>query len=80
MRMEIRFIQQSDPVWNELMQYAHDCSWSAGPWLAKDMAENKFNDWERVLVATEGNAIAGYCTFAMTDCIPEVSYHPYIGY
>ncbi len=78
--MEIKFVMQEDPIWRELMQYALDCSWSAGPWLAKDMAERRFKGWERVLVAMEGNAIAGYCTLAKTDCIPEVPYSPYIGY
>jgi len=44
------------------------------------MRENKFTDYERVLIVLESNTIAGYCTLAKTDCIPDVIYKPYIGY
>ena len=44
------------------------------------MLQNKFNEWERVFVAHEDSEIAGYCTFAETDCIPDVSYTPYVGF
>lgn len=33
-----------------------------------------------MIVALHGNDIAGYCTVAKSDCIPNVSYTPYIGY
>ena len=41
---------------------------------------NTFTDWERVIVALHENNIAGYCTVAKSDCTPNVSYTPYIGY
>lgn len=33
-----------------------------------------------MIVALHENDIAGYCTVAKSDCIPNVSYTPYIGY
>lgn len=44
------------------------------------MMNNGFKDWERVIVALNDDEICGYCTVAITDCIPDVHYTPYIGY
>lgn len=76
----IKAIKYGDDLWELVIGYAKDCSWSAGSFLAKQMKENGFTDWERVFVATDGLQICGYCTLAKTDCIPEVEYTPYIGY
>lgn len=70
----------SDTWWYSVADYAQNCSWSAGKNLAKEMRERKFLDWERVFVALDNETIAGYCTFAEKDCIPNVPYTPYIGY
>lgn len=51
--MEIRAIQFEDNLWNRVIQYAKSCSWKAGSFLAKQMLENRFSDWERVFVATK---------------------------
>ena len=67
-------------LWEKLAEYADNCSWSAGKNLAKQMRANDFYDWERVFIALVDNCIAGYCTFAKTDCISNVPYTPYIGY
>ncbi len=78
--MEIKPITNNDDLWHPVMEYAKNCSWRAGPYLAKQMQNNGFADWERVFAVTEGSAIAGYCTLAKTDCIPDVAYTPYIGF
>lgn len=78
--MKIRVLQFEDDLWDQVIQYAENCSWKAGPFLAKHMLENRFSDWERVFVAIEGAKIAGYCTIAKTDSIPKVSYTPYISF
>ena len=44
------------------------------------MDNNLFTEWERVIIAIDEQKICGYCTVARTDCIPDVSYTPYIGY
>ena len=78
--MEIKPLIFGDELWAPLAEYAHKCSWSAGKNLAKLMRENGFCDWERVFVALDHTIIAGYCTLAKNDCIPNVPYSPYIGF
>lgn len=78
--MEFMTITSSDNMWDKVSEYAQNCSWNAGKSLSKNMSENVFTDWERVIVALHGQNIAGYCTVAKSDCIPNVLYTPYIGY
>lgn len=78
--MQIKLITATHELWESTIKYAEKCSWGAGPFLAKDMREKKFTNWERILVALENNMIVGYCTLVKTDCIPDVTYTPYIGY
>lgn len=44
------------------------------------MEADVFTNWERVIIAHQGEQICGYCTVAEADCIPNVPYTPYIGY
>lgn len=78
--MQIRIITPSDELWNEVEEYAENCSWSAGKYLSNEMKNRSFLDWERVIVCFEDKEICAYCTVAKKDCIPNVSYTPYIGY
>jgi N-acetylglutamate synthase-like GNAT family acetyltransferase len=78
--MEIRAICQSDELWQKTIEYALRCPWKAGPFLGRAMKENQFTEWERVFVALNQEKVIGFCTLAKTDCIPDVSYCPYIGY
>lgn len=79
-RIDIRFLTTADPLWCEVIAYARGCSWRAGQSLASAMERGNFTSWEGVIVALDGKTIAGYCTVAKTDCLPDVSYSPYIGY
>ena len=78
--MNFRAITSSDVRWNRVRDYAAECSWRAGKALANDMDNNAFEDWERVVVAFDDDNICGYCTVTKIDCIPDVSYTPYIGF
>ena len=78
--MDYIMLTSSDELWQKVRNYAEDCSWSAGKSLADAMDKQLFTDWERVIVALDQETICGYCTVAKTDCIPNVSYTPYIGY
>ena len=69
-----------DMLSESVAEYADNCSWGAGSILAKQMRQNEFNDWEKVFVAIENSNIAGYCTLAADDCIPDIPYTPYIGF
>ena len=79
--MEISVITYGHPLWDETAQYAENCSWKAGPYLAQRMRNNEFADVERVIVATEDDKPVAYCTFALRDELPETSkYTPFIGF
>jgi predicted N-acetyltransferase YhbS len=78
--MEIKAIRPGDDLWQKTIEYALECSWKAGPFLAKAMKENKFSDWERVFVVVTEERVIGFCTMTKTDCIPDVSYYPFIGF
>ncbi len=78
--MKFLTITSSDDLWTTVAQFAHNCSWGAGKSLSQMMSNNAFTEWERVIVAMHDNHIAGYCTVAKNDCIPNVPYTPYIGY
>jgi len=78
--MTMQALVFGDILWESVAEYAHNCSWGAGAILASQMRQNKFNEWERVFVALEGDNIAGYCTFAAADCIPDVPYTPYVSF
>lgn len=78
--MTIKPLTTRDDLWEPLAEYAETCSWRAGKFLSKQMRSKGFIDWERVFVALHNFNIAGYCTLAKADCIPDVPYTPYIGY
>ena len=78
--MTIKIITSADAEWLNVIEYAQGCSWRAGKNLSDAMKEDKFTEWERVFVAIEAEKIAGYCTIAKRDCIPDVPYTPYIGF
>ncbi|MCM1189653.1 MAG: GNAT family N-acetyltransferase [bacterium] len=78
--MNFLAITSSDAIWKKVIQFSQNCSWGAGKSLSQNMSDNIFTDWERVIIALQGDDIAGYCTVAKNDCIPNVPYTPYIGY
>ena len=81
MSMDIQLIRQGHPLWEKTIAFAQGSSWKAGPFLARRMRANDFLDWERVVVAADGENLAGYCTFTEKDELPEDSgFSPFIGF
>jgi len=78
--MEIKLLYPGDKLWDNVADYATNCTWDAGKYLAKRMRQHEFTDWEAVFVALDGMQIAGYCALTKTDCLPDVLYTPYIGF
>lgn len=78
--MIFKEITSSDELWSKARDYASECSWRAGKSLANAMDNNIFTDWERVVIALAHDKICGFCTITKVDCIPDISYTPYIGY
>ena len=64
--MNIHAIEQSDPLWLLVAEYAETCSWSAMARMAAFMRENRFCDWERVFVAEEGGNFRGLCALVQS--------------
>lgn len=79
--VEVSIIQQGHKLWDELIQFCENCSWKAGPFLARLMIENQFLEWERVIAACVDGKLAGYCTFMEKDELPdEYDFKPFIGF
>ena len=79
--MEIQLLTPDHPLWQKTVSFAENCAWKAGPFLAKQMKENGFLPWERVLAACEGEEIVGFCTLSQKDELPEnLPYAPFIGF
>lgn len=76
--MYISKIEKNSEIWNELINYAKNCSWIVGKHLAGLMAENSFTEWEGVFAAVSEEKIVGFCTFMKTDYYPENRYSPWI--
>lgn len=79
--LEIFLMTQGHPRWDETIALAENCSWKAGPFLAKMMRDNAFTDWERVCAAFVDGKAVGFCTFAEKDELPEeYQFTPFIGF
>ena len=78
--MEICAYTPGAPGWDALADYAAGCSWRAGRSMADWMRSGKPLPWERCFAALEQGRFRGFCTLAAQDCIPELSYTPYVGY
>lgn len=78
--MDYHIISPKEPLWKKVTAFAKACTWSAGNKLAIQMEEKDFAEWERVLVAMDGDTIAGYCTLTEKDSLPVSEFTPYIGY
>ena len=78
---EIVVMSYGHKHWNETMEFAKNCSWRAGAYLAQKMKENDFESNERVIAAYIDSSIAGFCTFANKDEISEeYGFTPFVGF
>ena len=81
MEIMIEIMTSTHPLWNKTISFAEKCSWRAGAALARKMRENDFAENERVLIALENDDIAGFCTFANKDELPqEYDFTPFISF
>ena len=78
--MNILPIEPGHPLWARVIEYAGQCSWRAGPYLASAMRSGALTGWERVFAASEAGEVCGYCTLTRADCIPDVPCTPWIGF
>lgn len=67
--------------WEQTILFAGNCSWNAGPFLAKRMIENEFQEWERVCVICADEKVAGFATFTEKDELSDkYDFAPFIGF
>ena len=79
--MEIQLIQNEHPLWEKTACFAESCAWRTGAFLAERMRENRFQPWERVIIALDGEQIAGFCTITERDELPDdAPFSPFIGF
>ena len=78
--MEVIILSKDDNYWNKTINLAEHCSWAAGPYLAKKMKNNEFEDFECPFAAVEDEKVVGFCTLTKTDYIPDCKYTPWIGF
>ena len=79
--MNILLISQEHPLWEKTAEFAQNCSWKAGQFLAERMRKYDFRDWERVIIAADHEQIAGFCTLTEKDELPDdASFSPFIGF
>jgi len=76
--LEILKVEKDSELWQQLTDYAENCSWIVGRHIAGMLRENRFEDWESIFAALSGDKIIGYCTFLKTDYYPENRYSPWI--
>lgn len=79
--IDIQIMKYGHKYWNATAEFALNCSWRAGGYLTKLMRENSFAEEERVLVALVDGKLAGFCTYAKKDELPEeYDFTPFIGF
>lgn len=78
--MEICTFAPGEPGWKALAAYGEQCSWGAGKSMAAWMRSQEPLPWERAFAALDQGKICGYCTLAARDCIPGITYTPFVGY
>lgn len=79
--VEIYLMKKEHEYWNEIISFAERCSWKAGPFLAKKMQANEFNEWEKVCAICENGKVVGFSTFTERDELSEqYGFTPFIGF
>lgn len=63
-----------------LAEYAKDCSWRAGKSLANKINRGFYNDEARFICKYSEGKIIAFCALVNDDCIPNVTYKPYISF
>lgn len=80
--IEIVLMKRGHRLWSKTINYAENCSWKAGRYLAELMKQNRFIKWERVLIALDTcENIVGFCAFMEKDELPDrYDFSTFIGF
>ena len=81
--MDIRIFEETadQALWLKQMQ---GCDWRAGTFLYSLLKEGRFHEQyghrSRVLLLTDGDKLAAFCTYAEKDDIPDTALKPWLGF
>ena len=78
---EVHLMTAEHTYWKETISLAKNCSWKAGSFLARQMQDNEFKEWERVCAVCANGRVAGFSTFTEKDELSEqYDFTPFIGF
>lgn len=66
------------PEWSSAATQIGAIDWPAGAHLAKLMQTATWQPWERVIYATDGAKMAGFCALLAEDIVPDTPYTPFV--
>lgn len=67
--------------WEQLSEYAFDCSWHAGKVFAQKLRGHDLHPYDRVFALMKnGWQISGYCALCREDAIPDCMYAPWCSF
>ena len=72
-------LTETHALWTKTIDYARNCGWNGGKFLAMEMETGHITDWERVMIAMEEEKIIAFCTATRKDCMPDSPYTPFLG-
>ena len=74
----------SSPDREHWMSQLRKCDWSAGGFLCRLIDEGRFHAltgaWSRLLLLTDGDRLASFCTFCERDEIDDTDLAPWVGF
>jgi len=76
--IKIQAITNKHKLFNQVKDFAFNCSWRVGKEIAQKFDKLNFDEFERIIIATNNSEICGFCTVVKKDCIPNIPYSPYI--
>jgi len=69
----------ASPLWSQATTQVAAIDWPAGPHLAKRMRTPAvWQSFERVIYATAGDQLAGFCALLAEDIVPNTTYSPFV--
>ncbi|MGG5357639.1 MULTISPECIES: GNAT family N-acetyltransferase [unclassified Enterococcus] len=76
--MKIEVLRKDSSNWLDYAEKIAEKDWAAADYLAKNMRQGKFADWEAVIIVEEKDRLAGFCSIVKHDIVDTIDYQPYI--
>lgn len=73
-----QLLTPNSPTWQSAADQIGAIDWPAGAHLAKQMQTATWQSWERVIYATDGPKMVGFCALLAEDIVPDTPYTPFV--